>query len=101
MDSSSRSFKDKGKVTSFGVDGVVEEDPEGESYAEAVSEEPRDENAVFKDAKEVQSITPSVSREEQDSHSNHFGEANEDDGHMVEIVEPKAINADYDEAPML
>jgi hypothetical protein len=101
VDSSSRSSKGKGKVTSFSVDGVLEEDPKGESHAEAVSEEPRDENAVFKDAKEVQSITPSVSREEQDSQSDPPDEENKDDGHIVEIVEPKAINADYDEAPML
>lgn len=101
VDSSSRSSKGKGKVTSSGVDGVLEEDPKGESRAEAVSEEPRDENAVFKDAKEVQSITPSVSREERDSQSDSPDDENKDDGHIVEIVEPKAINADYDEAPML
>jgi hypothetical protein len=101
VDSSSRSSKGKGKVTSFGVDGVLEEDPKGESRAEAVSEEPRDEHAVFKDAKEVQSITPSVSREERDSQSDSPDDENKDDGHIVEIVEPKAINADYDEAPML
>jgi hypothetical protein len=98
-DYSSRSSKGKGKATSFGVDGVVEEDPNGEAFAEAVLEEPRDEDAVFKDAKEVQSIAPS--REERGSQSGPPQEEDNDDGHIVEIVEPKAINADYDEAPML
>lgn len=98
-DYSSRSSKGKGKATSFGVDGVVEEDPNGEVFAEAVPEEPRDEDAVFKDAKEVQSIAPS--REERGSQSGPPQEEDNDDGHIVEIVEPKAINADYDEAPML
>ena len=98
-DYSSRLSKGKGKATSFGVDGVVEEDPNGEAFAEAVLEEPRDEDAVFKDAKEVQSIAPS--REERGSQSGPPQEEDNDDGHIVEIVEPKAINADYDEAPML
>jgi hypothetical protein len=101
MDPSSPSSKGKGKVTSFGLDGVLEEDFKGEAHAESVSEEPRDDSAAFKDAKEVQSLAPSVSREEQDSRSDSLDESNKDDGHIVEIVEPKAINADYDEAPML
>jgi hypothetical protein len=41
-----------------------------------------------------------VSREE-DSQPGSHDEEDKDDGPIVEIVEPKAINADYDEAPML
>ena len=100
-DSSSQASKDKGKATPFGIDGVLEEDPKGEAHAEAVAEEPNDEDPVFKDAKEVQSIAPSVSREERGSLSDPPAEQENGSGHKVEIVEPKAINADYDEAPML
>lgn len=88
------SFTNKGKSKASGVDGVLEEDPEGEAHAEATArEDPQDDDAVFKDAKEVQSLPPRTSIEER------FPEETSRDGY--EVVEPKAIDADYDESPIL
>jgi len=100
-DSSSQTSKGKGKSTPFGIDGVLEEDVKGEAHAEAVAEEHQDEDAVFKDAREVQSIAPSMTREERGSLSDPPEEQENYGGHKVEVVEPKALNADYDESPML
>lgn len=92
-ESDRRSTKDKGKGKATAVDGVLEEDPEGEAHAEATAEEARDDESVFKDAKEVQSIPPRTSLEER-----FPGETSRDG---IEVVEPKAIDADYDETPMI
>ncbi|GAB7328426.1 hypothetical protein MBLNU13_g00395t1 [Cladosporium sp. NU13] len=98
-----RSFKGKGKgkVRAHGVDGVLEEDSEGEAHAEAVAEEEaQDGDSIFKDAKEVQSIPPDTPLDDKFPRpSSSDGESSS--GTITEIVEPKAINADYDESPML
>lgn len=90
----------KGKGKAPAVDGVLEEDSEGEAHAEAVAEGVKDDESIFKDAKEVQSIAPDTPLD--DETSRH---ASEDEGDVetpkVEIVEPKAINADYDESPVI
>jgi len=99
-----RSFKGKGKgkARAAGVDGVLEEDSEGEAHAEAAAEEAQEEEPVFKDAKEVQSIPPDTPLDDEDEPSHESGpDKDNSDGHIVEIVEPKAINADYDESPVL
>lgn len=97
-----RRTTDKGKAKATGLDGAVEEDAEGEAHAEAIAEanaeatplEPQDDDeSIFKDAKEVQSIPPRTSLEER------FPNSTSRDG--VEVVEPKAIDADYDESPVL
>ncbi|KAM0714789.1 hypothetical protein Q7P37_009253 [Cladosporium fusiforme] len=88
-----RSTRDKGKGKATGFDGVLEEDAEGEAHAEAAAEEARDEEPEFKDAREVQSIAPRTSLEER------FPYSTSRDG--VEVVEPKAIDADYDESPVI
>ena len=99
-----RSFKGKGKgkARAASVDGVLEEDSEGEAHAEAAAEEAQEEEPVFKDAKEVQSIPPDTPLDDEDEPSHESGpDKDNSDGHIVEIVEPKAINADYDESPVL
>jgi hypothetical protein len=101
-----RSFrgKGKGKARAPGVDGVLEEDSEGEAHAEAVAEEEaQDGDSVFKDAKEVQSIPPDTPLEHKFPRSGSSDDDDDSDSNetIVEIVEPKAINADYDESPML
>lgn len=85
--------KDKGKSKASAVDGALEEDPDGEAMAEAAGDEPQDDASVFKDAREVQSIPPRTSLEER------FPVSTSRDG--MEVVEPKAIDADYDESPMI
>jgi hypothetical protein len=95
--------KGKGKARDPGVDGVLEEDSEGEAHAEAVAEEEaQDGDSVFKDAKEVQSIPPDTPLEDKFPRpSSTDGDDSDSNETIVEIVEPKAINADYDESPML
>jgi hypothetical protein len=95
-----RSRTSKGRTKVAGVDGVLEEDSEGEAHAEAASEDLRDDEPLFKDAKEVQSIAPNTSLDDESSRPTSPNKGN-DSGPIVEIVEPKAINADYDESPML
>jgi hypothetical protein len=95
--------KGKGKARDPGVDGVLEEDSKGEAHAEAVAEEEaQDGDSVFKDAKEVQSIPPDTPLEDKFPRpSSTDGDDSDSNETIVEIVEPKAINADYDESPML
>jgi hypothetical protein len=93
--------KGKGKARATGVDGVLEEDSEGEAHAEAAAAEgPQDDEPVFKDAKEVQSIAPETPLDDETSTPTSPDGRNEN-GQIVEIVKPKAINADYDESPVL
>jgi hypothetical protein len=98
-----RSFrgKGKGKARASGVDGVLEEDFEGEAHAEAAAEEAQEDEPVFKDAKEVQSIPPDTPLDDDDPSQESVPDKDESDGPIVEIVEPKAINADYDESPVI
>lgn len=94
----------KGKAKASGVDGVLEEDSEGEAHAEAVAEdeaeEAREDDAVFKDAKEVQSIGARTSLEEEEPQPVSPNESKSNPT-KVEVVEPKAIDADYDESPVI
>jgi hypothetical protein len=103
VESVSRSYKGKGKgkARATGVDGVLEEDSEGEAHAEAAAADgPQDDEPVFKDAKEVQSIPPETPLDDETTAPTSSDGGNKN-GHIVEIVKPKAINADYDESPVL
>jgi hypothetical protein len=106
VDPVNRSYrgKGKGKARASGVDGVLEEDSEGEAHAEAAAEEAQEtqgDEPVFKDAKEVQSIPPTTPMDDEEPSQESHYHKDDSDGHLVEIVKPKAINADYDESPVL